>query len=169
MARLRALGSTGPGMMRGRHLKEEPMATSQSTHIADEAIHNAPPQTATTANHNNVAKPVMLEAEPITTDSTLSKSEKPKPAQLTQARTDKAPATIAKISTQHASEKSHKKPDAILALIGRVKGANMAQLQEATGWQRHSIRAAISGLRQRGITIIRAQSKDGSHYSVVKA
>ena len=102
------------------------MATRQSTHIVDEAIHNAQSQTATTATHKKVAKPVVLEAEPITTDSTLSESTKPKPAPFTQA-----PAIIAKASTQHTSEKSHKKPDAILALIGRAKGASIIQLQEA--------------------------------------
>lgn len=41
------------------------------------------------------------------------------------------------------------KPETILKLIGRPKGATIAQLQKATGWQSHSVRAALTGLRKK--------------------
>ena len=41
-------------------------------------------------------------------------------------------------------------------LLGRKSGADLAALQSATGWQPHSVRAAISGLRKAGYTIDRA-------------
>ncbi len=49
------------------------------------------------------------------------------------------------------------KAGTILGLLSRPKGARINELQKATGWQAHSIRAAITGLRKRGITITRSQ------------
>ncbi len=49
------------------------------------------------------------------------------------------------------------KAGTILGLLSRPKGAKINQLQKATGWQAHSIRAAITGLRKRGIAITRSQ------------
>ena len=57
---------------------------------------------------------------------------------------------------------STKKPDIILNMMNRAKGAAIEQLQEATGWQPHSIRAVISILRKKGVTISRSQAKDGT-------
>ena len=42
------------------------------------------------------------------------------------------------------------KTDDVLKLLGRQQGATVAQLQKATGWQPHSVRAALTGLRQEG-------------------
>jgi len=41
-------------------------------------------------------------------------------------------------------------------LLSRKAGADLAALQTATGWQPHSVRAALSGLRKAGYTIDRA-------------
>lgn len=40
-------------------------------------------------------------------------------------------------------------------LLSRKAGADLAALQSATGWQPHSIRAALSGLRKAGYGIDR--------------
>jgi DNA-binding MarR family transcriptional regulator len=39
---------------------------------------------------------------------------------------------------------------AVLKAIGRKRGATLAELSEATGWQPHTTRAALTRLRQRG-------------------
>ncbi len=44
----------------------------------------------------------------------------------------------------------------ILKLLRRPKGTSMAQLQKATDWQAHSIRAALTGLRKKGHEIERS-------------
>ena len=49
------------------------------------------------------------------------------------------------------------KAGAILGLLRRPKGCKITELQKATGWQAHSIRAALTGLRKRGITVSRSQ------------
>jgi hypothetical protein len=56
------------------------------------------------------------------------------------------------------------KAGTILALLSRPKGARINELQKATGWQAHSIRAAITGLRKRGITITRSQDNGVTVY-----
>lgn len=40
-------------------------------------------------------------------------------------------------------------------LLNRKAGADIAALQSATGWQPHSVRAALSGLRKAGYTLDR--------------
>ncbi|PRY77973.1 DUF3489 domain-containing protein [Marivita geojedonensis] len=41
-------------------------------------------------------------------------------------------------------------------LLSRKAGADLTTLQSATGWQPHSVRAALSGLRKAGYRIDRA-------------
>ena len=43
-------------------------------------------------------------------------------------------------------------------LLSRKAGADLAALQSATGWQPHSVRAALSGLRKAGYTIDRGDA-----------
>ncbi len=60
------------------------------------------------------------------------------------------------------------KPDIILKLINRKSGAALNQLQEATGWKPHSVRAVLSGLRRKGHEITRDKNKKGvTFYSIV--
>ena len=49
----------------------------------------------------------------------------------------------------------------VAKLLRRGKGASLAELQNATAWQPHSVRAFLSGLRKRGQVLIREQRKSG--------
>ena len=53
------------------------------------------------------------------------------------------------------------KTDAVLKLLERQQGATVAPLRKATGWQPHSVRAALSGLRKKDHGIRREQSEKG--------
>ncbi len=53
------------------------------------------------------------------------------------------------------------KPDIILKLINRKSGAALTQLENATGWQPHSVRAALTGLRKKGHEITRQRNNKG--------
>ncbi len=58
----------------------------------------------------------------------------------------------------------------ILKLLRRPKGASIAELQKATGWKPHSVRAALTGLRKKGHKIERTKNaKDTTVYSITKA
>ena len=55
------------------------------------------------------------------------------------------------------------KSAAIQRLLNRKSGATLASLEKATGWQPHSVRAALSTLRKAGYTIDNMPPKtDGS-------
>ncbi len=49
----------------------------------------------------------------------------------------------------------------ILKLLRRTKGASIAELQKATGWKPHSVRAALTGLRKKGHDVVRDKSNAG--------
>lgn len=48
-----------------------------------------------------------------------------------------------------------RKREIVLALLTRPEGASTAELMAATGWQEHSVRAALSMLRKDGEVITR--------------
>lgn len=45
------------------------------------------------------------------------------------------------------------KPETVLSQLESESGASLLTLVEVTGWQKHSIRAVISGLRKAGIVV----------------
>ena len=53
------------------------------------------------------------------------------------------------------------KIETILKLLHRPSGASIAQLRKAAGWQPHSVRAALTGLRKKGHTIERGRDAKG--------
>ena len=58
----------------------------------------------------------------------------------------------------------------ILKLLRRPKGASIAELQKATGWKPHSVRAALTGLRKKGHKIERTKNaKDTTVHSITNA
>lgn len=63
--------------------------------------------------------------------------------------------------TRKPVKPTSKKSDIILKLVKRSKGARIQDLQTATGWQAHSIRAALTGLRKQGIPIDRQKNTAG--------
>ena len=57
----------------------------------------------------------------------------------------------------------------IEALLRRPEGVGMAGLIAATGWQAHSVRAALTGFRKAGCTIEREQDASETRYRIVEA
>ncbi len=49
--------------------------------------------------------------------------------------------------------KSETKSELMRRMLARKSGATLSSLQKATGWQPHSVRAALSTLRKAGYTI----------------
>lgn len=92
-----------------------------------------------------------------------------------------ATATVVGIKT-HAGQTSKKaseaaeprakapsKSDTVQKLLGRAKGASIAEITAATSWQPHSARAFLTGLRKKDITIMRESRKDGeTAYRITK-
>jgi hypothetical protein len=57
------------------------------------------------------------------------------------------------------------KKTAVIALLARPDGAAISDLIGVTGWQVHSVRAALTGLRKEGKELVRAKDATGvTHY-----
>ena len=50
---------------------------------------------------------------------------------------------------------------AVVGMLRRNKGATIGDLTAATGWLPHTTRAAITGLRKRGYSVVRERIADG--------
>ncbi len=61
------------------------------------------------------------------------------------------------------------KIETILKLLRRPNGASITQLQKATGWKPHSVRATLTGLRKKGHEVTRGKdAKSVTVYAVAK-
>jgi predicted ArsR family transcriptional regulator len=87
-------------------------------------------------------------------------------------RTSSKP-TTPKSSAGRAPARHRRKPTTtkraqIIGLLQRRRGASLTELTEATGWQPHSIRAALTGLRKQNMNVDRMRDKQGgSVYRIV--
>jgi hypothetical protein len=75
------------------------------------------------------------------------------------ARTKKSAKQTTKINTLHK-------------LIKRSRGATLAELQKATGWQAHSVRGAISGTLKKKLGFAveyNETNKRGRHYCIAQS
>ncbi len=59
------------------------------------------------------------------------------------------------IAIEAKAPREHSKLDRLLTLLRTGNGASLEEMTEATGWQSHTVRAAMTGLRKRGFTIER--------------
>ena len=57
----------------------------------------------------------------------------------------------------------------VLAMLCSEHGATLAQLVEATAWQPHTIRAALTGLRKKGHTIVKDKLDGVTRYAIAAA
>ena len=53
-------------------------------------------------------------------------------------------------------------------LLGRKNGASVREMIEATGWQKHTVRAALTGLKKKGHGIERVLVEGVSRYSITE-
>ena len=61
------------------------------------------------------------------------------------------------------------KAEQVIKLLTRAKGATAPELTETTGWQPHSCRAFLTGLRKKGHVIERqARGQHGTAYKIIK-
>lgn len=85
-------------------------------------------------------------------------------AQRTEiAAPDLSPETAAKLG------KRTSKSEAVIKMLSRGRGATLAEVSDAMSWQPHSARAFFSGLRKRGMVLVREERKNGDNaYRITK-
>jgi Mn-dependent DtxR family transcriptional regulator len=98
----------------------------------------------------------------------VSKKAVAKPAKADKRTHNRSKVAAGKAASAEKISTGKKRPggkvDAILTLVRRPEGARIAELQKATGWQPHSVRAALTGLRKRGIDVTRSKEGDATVY-----
>lgn len=78
-----------------------------------------------------------------------------------EAAVDAAPAEAPKANNSAKPTKKTSKSTLVQKLLSRSRGATLAEMEEATGWQAHSVRAFLTGLRKKGLVLVREARKDG--------
>jgi len=70
--------------------------------------------------------------------------------------------------TQMPTTKLQTKSDKVIALLSRAKGASLDEICNATSWQPHSARAFLTGLRKKGLVLVREQDAgEGTVYRMI--
>jgi len=57
----------------------------------------------------------------------------------------------------------------VISLLERADGASLAELTAATGWLPHTTRAALTGIRKRGLSLERRRQEDGTSIYLIVA
>ncbi len=66
--------------------------------------------------------------------------------------------------------KAATKADRVTKILARARGATLSDIVTETGWQPHSARAFLSGLRKRGTVLAKEERKSGeTSYRIDKA
>ncbi len=84
-----------------------------------------------------------------------SKSYRPKRPSAGTARRSKS------AQQTNAPVRAGTKQATLIDMLKTPNGASIAQMGAKTGWQPHSVRAALTGLRKRGFAITRERSDAG--------
>lgn len=73
------------------------------------------------------------------------------------------------MSDHNSPEPAPSKASIVESMLTKTPGATIADMNAATGWQPHSCRAFLTGLRKNGKVIERTKRKDGaSCYRIVR-
>ena len=88
-----------------------------------------------------------------------------KPAEVADATApavaDDAAASPPVATATSAPRKPQGKSATVLKLLARARGATLAEIGAPTGWQPHSTRAFLSGLRKKGMGVVREPRRTG--------
>ena len=101
-------------------------------------------------------------AEPSSTTPTEKRRDADGASSMTPARTENGPETDPSVAglepaggaivpESSTAPRPGSKLDAVTALLGRDTGASVDEIMATTGWLPHTTRAALTGLRKRGL------------------
>jgi len=127
--------------------------TTQAAAVAEQGAHVAPEKAP--------SKKGASQKKDAPKGHKAAKGSKAKPAAKKKAKTGKKaakPVRIKEASTPRAESKGAK----ILSMIRRPKGASLAEIMKATGWQAHSVRGYVSlAAKKHKLTIESAKNDAG--------
>lgn len=77
-----------------------------------------------------------------------------------------APAADAAINASTVKPKATSKIAKVIALLQREEGATLDEIETATGWRKHTIRASLTGLKKKGRSIEKTRRDDVTCYRI---
>lgn len=80
--------------------------------------------------------------------------------------TRKPRTAAASVATPATNPAPVSKIDQVITLLRRKQGATLPEMVAATGWQTHSTRAALTGLRKKGHTLAKDKRDDVTCYRI---
>ena len=80
-------------------------------------------------------------------------------AKMMQTKHNKIRSKVRKANGTGKPKLRETKRARLISMLKRTKGSDVATLSREFGWQLHTTRAALTGLRKAGFTIERAQSE----------
>ena len=89
-------------------------------------------------------------------------------AKKTHLSQDQAPREIASSSTSSPAARTSKIAQVVI-LLERPGGASLGDIAAHTGWQPHTTRAALTGLRKKGHVIVKEIREGITVYRIEKA
>lgn len=60
------------------------------------------------------------------------------------------------------------KMDAVIIMLRRSEGATLGEIIDQTGWQPHSVRAVLTGLRKKGHVLEKTRRDDVTCYRIAE-
>ncbi len=86
------------------------------------------------------------------------------PKKRRQRATRKAADPEQKAKTSPSAIRPGTKQALLVELLSRRKGATVTDLQKATGWLPHTVRASLTGLRKKGFTVASEKPEKGERF-----
>jgi hypothetical protein len=100
-----------------------------------------------------------------TTNSNIQASTTPGTTEPAETANTRRPSPVAK-EGEAPPAKEATKADKVLSLLSRKEGVSLDELIAATGWLRHTTRAALTGLKKKGHQVQRAKVDGVSRYAI---